>query len=92
VQASENKTPDVINRIMAEPVHNLSLMDADPQGTLRWVVWQEGQADSRASYLALYQQAKGLHHRYGQQAGRMPGHLRCTLCLNGAGKEMLFWP
>ncbi|AKL11106.1 TPA: hypothetical protein I8271_000938 [Kluyvera intermedia] len=60
VQASENKKPDVINRIMAEPVHNLSLMDADPQGTLRWVVWQEGQADSRASYLALYQQAKGV--------------------------------
>ena len=59
VQASENKTPDVINRIMAEPVHNLSLMDADPQGALRWVVWQEGQADSRVSYLALYQQAKG---------------------------------
>ncbi len=40
VQASENKTPDAINRIMAEPVRNLSLMDADPQGALRWVVWQ----------------------------------------------------
>lgn len=59
VQASENKTPDAINRIMAEPVRNLSLMDADPQGALRWVVWQEGQADSRVSYLALYQQDKG---------------------------------
>lgn len=59
VQASENKTPDAINRIMAEPIRNLSLIDADPQGALRWVVWQEGQVDSRVSYLALYQQGKG---------------------------------
>lgn len=59
VQASENKTPDAINRIMAKPIRNLSLIDADPQGALRWVVWQEGQVDSRVSYLALYQQGKG---------------------------------
>ena len=59
VWAAENKTPEAINRIMAEPVHNLSLMDADPQGALRWVAWQEGQADTRVSYLALFQQGKG---------------------------------
>lgn len=59
VQAAENKTPDAINRIMAEPVRNLSLMDADPQGDLRWVVWQEGRADSSVSYLALFKQDKG---------------------------------
>lgn len=59
VRAAENKTPEAINRIMAESVHNLSLMDADPQGALRWVAWQEGQADTRVSYLALFQQGKG---------------------------------
>ncbi|SFE68802.1 hypothetical protein SAMN05216563_107134 [Phytobacter palmae] len=59
VQASESKTPETINRIMAEPLHNLSLLDADPQGELRWVAWQEGEGESRVSSLALFKQSKG---------------------------------
>lgn len=57
-QATEQKPPEVIDRIMAEPIPNLSLTNADPRGSLRWVVWEEGSGESRTSHLALFTHEK----------------------------------